>query len=300
MISKFGEFLYDLRKEKGLTQTELADKLNITNKAVSKWETGEAFPETAQLVPIAGIFGITVDELLRGERNIVLNKEEKAKPVTDINKIELKPMDKKEAITTASAVALILLGVLLLIVLSLNNVNYGIYVSTLLLCVAVAVFALVYMGMRRTLRSGELDEDNYLKGLKYTLMIASGVAIVIMSVIPIIAMSAYDITEAIYLPIFFAVLIVGIFLLIFGGISWDAFSKKYSLPTDEAQASRNGKKVEDAVCGTIMLLATATFLILGFIYDLWHPGWVVFPIGGILCGIASTIIKGCDGKDKCD
>ena len=51
-----------------MTQQELADQLHITNKAVSKWETGEAFPETAQLVPLANIFGVTVDELLRGER----------------------------------------------------------------------------------------------------------------------------------------------------------------------------------------------------------------------------------------
>ena len=40
--------------------------LGVTNKAVSKWETGEAMPETSQLVPIARIFGVTVDELLEG------------------------------------------------------------------------------------------------------------------------------------------------------------------------------------------------------------------------------------------
>lgn len=68
-MNTFGEFLYTLRKEKGMTQAELADILKVTNKAVSKWETGEAMPETAQLLPIAQIFGVTVDELLKGERN---------------------------------------------------------------------------------------------------------------------------------------------------------------------------------------------------------------------------------------
>ena len=68
-MTAFGNFLYELRKEKGMTQQELAEKLNITNKAVSKWETGEAFPETSQLVPLANIFGVTVDELLRGKRS---------------------------------------------------------------------------------------------------------------------------------------------------------------------------------------------------------------------------------------
>ena len=68
-MTAFGNFLYELRKEKGMTQQELADQLHLTNKAVSKWETGEAFPETAQLVPLADIFGVTVDELLRGKRS---------------------------------------------------------------------------------------------------------------------------------------------------------------------------------------------------------------------------------------
>ncbi len=67
-MNEFGEFLYKLRKEKGMTQADLAEKLGVTNKAVSKWETGEAMPETALLLPIAQIFGVTVDELLSGRR----------------------------------------------------------------------------------------------------------------------------------------------------------------------------------------------------------------------------------------
>lgn len=69
-MNEFGEFLYALRKEKGMTQAELADALGITNKAVSKWETGEAMPETALLKPLARIFDVTVDELLDGRRSV--------------------------------------------------------------------------------------------------------------------------------------------------------------------------------------------------------------------------------------
>lgn len=67
-MNTFGDFLFALRKEKGMTQAELAEMLGVTNKAVSKWETGEAMPETALLLPIARIFGVTVDELLDGKR----------------------------------------------------------------------------------------------------------------------------------------------------------------------------------------------------------------------------------------
>ena len=68
-MNDFGEFLFKLRKENGMTQAELAQALGVTNKAVSKWETGEAMPETALLLPISRIFGVSVDELLDGKRS---------------------------------------------------------------------------------------------------------------------------------------------------------------------------------------------------------------------------------------
>lgn len=65
---KFGVFVAMLRKEKGLTQKELAKLLYISDKAVSKWETGVSIPDTALLVPMADLFGITVTELLMCQR----------------------------------------------------------------------------------------------------------------------------------------------------------------------------------------------------------------------------------------
>lgn len=65
-MNDFSEFLYTRRKALGLTQQNIADRLGVTNKAVSKWESGECFPETAQLLPLAEILNCSVDELLRG------------------------------------------------------------------------------------------------------------------------------------------------------------------------------------------------------------------------------------------
>ena len=69
MENNFGNFLYRLRKEKGWSQAELAEKLGRANRAVSKWETGETMPGTELLAPMAELFGVTVDELLKGRRN---------------------------------------------------------------------------------------------------------------------------------------------------------------------------------------------------------------------------------------
>lgn len=54
---KFGSFVSSLRKEKGWTQKELAQRLFVSDKAVSKWETGASIPDTALLIPLAGAAG---------------------------------------------------------------------------------------------------------------------------------------------------------------------------------------------------------------------------------------------------
>lgn len=70
---KFGQFISQLRKEKGMTQKELGDKLHLTNKAISKWECGLSFPDICILQDIAQILDISVLELLSGERNTEIN-----------------------------------------------------------------------------------------------------------------------------------------------------------------------------------------------------------------------------------
>ena len=149
---KFCDFLFERRKALGLTQQNIADKLGITNKAVSKWEAGETFPETAQLIPLSEILGCTVDEMLKGM--------EQPKPSG------VEPQrQKSEAISS-------------------KKVRYAVW--------------------------AEIDS-------------------------------------------------------------------------------------------VIMMVITATYLCVGFIFNIWHPTWVLFPIGGIACGIVGVIktAKG-DIKDKDD
>lgn len=73
-MNEFGNYLFELRRKKGMTQQELADELGVTNKAVSNWETGETFPETKQLIPLADISGVSVDDLLRGRESAAETK----------------------------------------------------------------------------------------------------------------------------------------------------------------------------------------------------------------------------------
>ena len=60
----FGKYLSDLRKKRDLTQSEVADKLNLTRQAVSRYETGESFPDISILVEIANIYEVSLTELI--------------------------------------------------------------------------------------------------------------------------------------------------------------------------------------------------------------------------------------------
>ena len=62
---KFGGYLSRLRKQRDMTQSELAEKLNLTRQSISKYETGDSFPDVSILVEIANIFHITLDDLIR-------------------------------------------------------------------------------------------------------------------------------------------------------------------------------------------------------------------------------------------
>lgn len=83
---EIGEFIAKCRKEKKLTQAQLAERLNITDRAVSKWETGKSMPDSSIMLELCEILGITVNELLSGEKADMESYEKRA----DENLIALK------------------------------------------------------------------------------------------------------------------------------------------------------------------------------------------------------------------
>jgi len=82
------EKLYKLRKNSGLSQEQLAEKLSVSRQAISKWESGTAVPESEKLVTISNYFGVSVDYLLKDEEEKVIgtdcNVEEKPKMIAGI------------------------------------------------------------------------------------------------------------------------------------------------------------------------------------------------------------------------
>ena len=76
--NKIGEFIAKCRKEYNMTQMQFAENLGVTNKAVSKWETGKCLPDAALFGDICILLNITLNELLAGERIAPENIEEKS------------------------------------------------------------------------------------------------------------------------------------------------------------------------------------------------------------------------------
>lgn len=84
---EFNEKLYQLRKEKGLTQEQLAEKLYVSRTAVSKWESGRGYPSIDSLKTISKLFSISIDDLLSGEELITIaetDSQEKVRSLRDL------------------------------------------------------------------------------------------------------------------------------------------------------------------------------------------------------------------------
>ena len=75
--------LYELRRKAGLSQEEFAEKLSVSRQAVSKWERGEAYPDTENLIVISNMFGVTIDELLKSDNISADTEDAKSGQIND-------------------------------------------------------------------------------------------------------------------------------------------------------------------------------------------------------------------------
>ena len=110
-----GLFLKELRKEKNLTQEQLAEKFNISSRSVSRWETGTNLPDLSILVELADFYDVDIREIINGERKNEMNKEtketlNKVAEYAEQNTLNLK---KKMAGNCASALLLLIFCVIL-------------------------------------------------------------------------------------------------------------------------------------------------------------------------------------------
>ena len=138
---KMGQFISELRKSLQMTQKELAEKLDVSDKAVSKWERGLSCPDISLLSPLSDILGITTTELLNGERagrEAITVEKSVVNALEYVGKTERSKTKLAQSIAAATFSILILLGIFVVSVV--NLASSGMFTWSLL-PISASVFA---------------------------------------------------------------------------------------------------------------------------------------------------------------
>jgi len=160
---KIGRFIAQCRKNKNLTQAQLAEKLNITDRAISKWETGKGMPDSSIMLELCNELGINVNELLSGEM-IKMDKYEK---LAEENLLELKRLeeiDNKKLLTMEMVIGLTCSITFLIIMIVIAFAKMEIIPQMILIVTAVVIFIIgIFFSMELERKVGyyECDKCHY-------------------------------------------------------------------------------------------------------------------------------------------
>ena len=139
---EFHERLYDVRKKAGMTQSDLAEKLDVSRQAVSRWEMGTAKPEFENLIAISDIFGVSVDYLLKGSETPITAKEQPDEETEQ--EASVSAVNTAEKLWLAAIITFVVLSIVL--TLACGDWNTGIFaaiVATVALACLIGLICLV-------------------------------------------------------------------------------------------------------------------------------------------------------------
>ena len=168
-----GSFLAALRKAKGMTQQEVADRLNVSNKTVSKWERDEGCPEIMMLPLIAELYSVTVDEILRGERinreeNIEYKETKSEKQIKYLLDRATTKFKNLSIISVVLGVASVLLAYTLGDIINYDFLWVGLLITLLLASASVIVIAIAVNNLLSGLNDEEIINSDTLQATKRT------------------------------------------------------------------------------------------------------------------------------------
>ena len=188
-----GQFIAVLRKARGMTQQEMADKLGVSNKAVSRWERDECAPDLSVIPAIAEMFDVTCDELLKGEKSS--QEEPQSKGNTKVEK-QVKILIKN-TLSKYKNMMLIALGIAICGYIFMLGISYGFYRPEigfpvmLLFEVAAVIVAIIFINKTKELRNDndifekieerEINNYNKILGNYGFLVIFSAIAVIVLS-----------------------------------------------------------------------------------------------------------------------
>lgn len=150
---KFGKFIAACRMDNHMTQKELAQKLQVTDKAVSRWERGKGFPDISFLVPLSEALNISVPELMKSERDDTKREVFSAGEIRDVltSALQMEKQNKKEARLLSALISPVTVIVALWVVLlEKGSLLVGLWLG---LAVALAVSGIVFLASKEAGRN---------------------------------------------------------------------------------------------------------------------------------------------------
>lgn len=287
------------RKQKNMTQEDLAEFMNVSRQTVSKWESDTAFPETDKLITLSDYFGCTLDELIKG------NVEESFTEDAAGYDKEMNSFTRAICLGTATVLA----GVTTLLFTVVLGLDETIAAAIFMLFVTVGTAIFIVSGIRH---DSYVKENPNIKPFysieqikafrnKFPAVIAGGTVLVLFGVIALMVMQSFvgkiapDVmTEESFDALCAAVLLLCVTvaapLFIYGGMQYAKYDiEEYNKENDPDKPFED--RLMSAISGGIMLAATIVLFIMGFCFNNWELCWIGYPIGGVLIGIVHCIFS---------
>lgn len=285
----FGMKLQQLRKAKGLSQEALAEKLNVSRQAVSKWETSEGYPEMDKIILISDLFQVSIDYLMK-DGNSSYQEDISQKYFMNTQRIEdYMRFKKRFALRIALGVSSIVFSLNIPILFS--DTQYQILATAIFLfVVGLAVMVFIMTGINaehyHDLEHKEInmsyndlqDLQNKYMGFKakFGMFIAFGIFIIILSLAGVVLIDEYLKNEMLEGMLFITCVSISIFIFIYQGIRDGMY--KFLIQNEKFVKEKQQEEKKDNLYGITMPLAAMIYLILGFTMNCWHPGWIIFPV----------------------
>lgn len=288
----FGENLQFYRKRNDITQEQLAERMNVSRQTVSKWESENSYPEMEKLLGLCDLFGCTMDVLLRG--NVQENlQEDTAGYDRHMNQFSVK---------ITAGIGVILSGLILQIIGEAFQKPDYIVNSVFLLVAMAGILVIIEGGMQHArfvkkhprIRPFYQEDDLELAESRFRVRILTGIGILFAGVLAVLMTEGFPVpafcTEDIYNCIPLLLFTPGICTIVYAGMQKSKYNvEEYNKENSPVKSRKN--QLIAAWCGCIMIAATILFFIAGLGYDMWEKCWLVYPVGGMLCGIVTLILN---------
>lgn len=297
----FSENLQCLRKQKNITQEQLAEQLEVSRQSVSKWESGQSYPEMEKLLQICSMFHCNMDTLLQGDISKTFSEDTFG---YDRQKNQFSRW-------IAAGIGLILLGISIMMFLTGAGMNeeFAAIVFFILLIISVMVFVVMGLQMERFRQKHPVIEDFYTEEekdqacRKYTVWIAVGVGLILVGLLTALAgdtvmkemaLSPELAEQSDYFinAVFMLFIAAAVSILTYAGMQKEKYNvEKYNKEGNPSPERKKRNALKGKICACIMMVATCIFLFWSFTTNRWDVTWVVYPIAGILCGITAIVLS---------